>query len=47
MFLRNQSVVRNYRIYKQVQASAISTQEVGKSNQKTKQVICVTSQKKY
>ena len=42
-----QSVVGDYRIYKQVQASTISTQKTRKNNQKTKRVICVTSQKKY
>lgn len=46
-FWRNQSIVGDHRICKQVQTSTISTQETRKSNQKTKQVICVTSQKKY
>ena len=35
---RNQSVVGDHRIYKQVQTSTISTQETRKSNQKTKRV---------
>ena len=44
---RNQPVIGDHRICKQAQTSTISTQETRKSNQKTKRVICVTSQKKY
>jgi hypothetical protein len=44
---RNRSDVGDYRIFKQVQTSTISTQETRKNNQKTKRVICVILPKKY
>ena len=46
-FRRNQSAVGDHRIFKQVQTSTVPTKETRKSNQKTKRVICVISQKKY
>ena len=44
---RNQSDIGDYRIFKQVQTSTISTQETRKNNQKTKRITCVILPKKY
>ena len=44
---RNQSDIGDYRIYKQAQASTVSTQEAGRNNQKTKRITCVILPKKY